>query len=234
MDLTDANVLLTGGSRGIGRATAELLADHGANVAITSRHEEEVQQVAKKINGLGICADVANPDDIAQTYQVFFEHYDRLDVLINNAATVAVGELGEIDFEKMQQVYNVNIFGAARMGDYAAPIFKKQKHGNIINIGSTAGVTGMPSGSIYSSSKFALRGLSECWKKELRPYNVRVFQVNPSEVKTSFGTPDGKEKAEVHNKLRGQEIAHTLKSLLEMDNRGFIPEGSVIATNPWE
>ncbi len=234
MDLNNANVLITGGSRGIGRSTAELLADCGANVAITARHEEEVERIAASINGLGICADVGKPEDIERTYQVFFNHYDRLDVLINNAGTVAVNELGEIDFDKMQAVYNVNVFGAARMGDYAAPVFKKQKQGNIINIGSTAGVTGMPGGSIYSSSKFALRGLSECWKKELRPYNVRVFQINPSEVRTSFGTPDGQEKAEVPNKLRGQEIAHTMKSLLEMDNRGFIPESSVIATNPWD
>ncbi len=234
MDLNNANVLITGGSRGIGRAISELLAEQGANMAITSRNEEEVRQQAEKINGLGIRADVANPDDIEQTYRVFFEHYDRLDVLINNAGIVVRSEIGELDFEKMQEVYNVNILGAARMGDKAAQVFKKQKSGNIVNIGSTAGLTGMPGGSIYVSSKFALRGLSECWKADLRPYNVRVFQINPSEVKTSLGTPDGKEKEEVPNKLRGQEIAHTIKSLLEMDNRGFIPELSVIATNPWD
>lgn len=234
MDLSNATVLITGGSRGIGRATAELLAEHGAHVAITSRHEEEVKQQAEKINGLGIQADVANPEDVENTYEVFFQHFDRLDVLINNAGTVAHSEIGEMDFEKMQQVYDVNIFGAARMGDKAAKVFKEQKSGNIINIGSTAGLRGMPQGSIYVSSKFALRGLSECWKAELRPYNVRVFQINPSEVKTSFGTPDGKEKEEQSNKLRGNEIAHTISSLLSMDNRGFIPECSVIATNPWD
>jgi len=234
MNLQDAKVLITGGSRGIGRATAELLAENGAHVAITSRHEDEVREQAEKINGLGIRANVAKPEDVEKTFQVFFEHYDRLDVLINNAGIVARSEIGELDFEKMQEVYDVNIFGAARMGNRAAQTFKQQKSGNIVNIGSTAGLRGMPGGSIYVSSKFALRGLSECWKTELRPYNVRVFQVNPSEVKTSLGTPDGKEKEEEPNKLRGQEIAHTIHSLLTMDNRGFIPECSVIATNPWD
>jgi 3-oxoacyl-[acyl-carrier protein] reductase len=104
--------------------------------------------------------------------------------------------------------------------------------GNIVNIGSTAGVNGMRQGTIYSSSKFALRGLSECWKAELRRDNVRVFQINPSEVRTSFGTPDGTPKEEIPSKLRGQEIAHTIHSLLTMDDRGFIPELNIIATNP--
>ncbi len=130
-------------------------------------------------------------------------------------------------------VYDVNVFGAALMASEAAKIFKKQKSGNIINIASTAGTKGFANGTVYSSSKFALRGMTQCWQAELRKYNVRVILVNPSEVTTAFGDDERKEKPEVKNKLRPLEIAHTIVSTLEMDDRGFIPEVTVWATNPF-
>jgi 3-oxoacyl-[acyl-carrier protein] reductase len=91
----------------------------------------------------------------------------------------------------------------------------------------------MQNGSIYASSKFALRGLTQCWQAELRPYNVRVFQINPSEVPTAFGVEDRVEKSDVENKLSAKEIAHVICSQLEMDNRGYVPEVTVHATNPF-
>ncbi len=130
-------------------------------------------------------------------------------------------------------VYSVNVFGAALMTKYAANLFKKQNSGNIINIASTAGTKGFANGTVYSSSKFALRGMTQCWQAELRKYNVRVILVNPSEVLTAFGDDEGKERKEVSNKLRSYEIAHTIVSPLEMDDRGFIPEVTVWATNPF-
>jgi len=119
------------------------------------------------------------------------------------------------------------------MAKYAANLFKKQNSGNIINIASTAGTKGFANGTVYSSSKFALRGMTQCWQAELRKYNVRVILVNPSEVLTAFGDDEGKERKEVPNKLRSYEIAHTIVSTLEMDDRGFIPEVTVWATNPF-
>ena len=130
-------------------------------------------------------------------------------------------------------VYSVNVFGAALMAKYAAKLFKKQNYGNIINIASTAGTKGFANGTVYASSKFALRGMTQCWQAELRKYNVRVILVNPSEVLTAFGDDEGKERKEVSNKLRSYEIAHTIVSTLEMDDRGFIPEVTVWATNPF-
>jgi len=131
------------------------------------------------------------------------------------------------------QVYAVNVFGAAMMGSKAAQIFKKQNYGNIVNIASTAALKGYAKGTIYSSSKFALRGMTQCWQADLRKNNVRVILVNPSEVTTAFGNPERKERAEEPKKLRSKEIAHTIVSALEMDNRGFIPEVTVWATNPF-
>lgn len=232
MDIQGSTVLITGGSKGIGAATARLLADRGAHVALTARDADRAKTMADEIGGLGIQADVGQQADVKRTFEVFFEHYNQLDVLINNAGTVAGAPIGEVSMEEMEAIYRTNVFGPVMMANEAVPHFRQRQYGNIVNIGSTAGVNGMRQGTIYSSSKFALRGLSECWKAELRRDNVRVFQINPSEVRTSFGTPDGTPKEEVPSKLRGQEIAHTIHSLLTMDDRGFIPELNIIATNP--
>ena len=92
----------------------------------------------------------------------------------------------------------------------------------------------MQQGSIYSSSKFAVRCLSQCWQEaELRPFNIRVCQVNPSEVTTAFANPERVERDEVHNKLTPKEISHAIISAIEMDDRGFINELNVWATNPF-
>ena len=160
----------------------------------------------------------------------FLKEFGRLDCLINNAGIAGGGEVDKLKWEDFEKVYSVNVFGAAIMSQKAAELFKKQKYGNIINIASTAGVKGYAGGSVYASSKFALRGLTMCWQAELRKYNVRVMCINPSEVRTSFG---GRKTEEVSNRLRGEEIAHSIVSSLEMDDRGFIPEFMVWATNPF-
>ena len=110
---------------------------------------------------------------------------------------------------------------------------KRQKHGTIINIGSTASLKGYKNGSIYASSKFAVRCLTQCWQAELRPYNIRVCQINPSEVTTAFGNPERLERDEVDNKLTSREISHAIISVIEMNNRGIINELNVWATNPF-
>ena len=115
----------------------------------------------------------------------------------------------------------------------ASGIFKKQNSGTIINIGSTSGLKGYQTGSVYASSKFALRGLTQCLQAELRPHNIRVILLNPSEVPTAFGREDREERPNESNKLSSLEIAHTIVSTLSMDNRGMIPEVTVWATNPW-
>src|SRR5215468_10231730 len=119
------------------------------------------------------------------------------------------------------------------MAREAAKIFVKRNRGNIVNIASTAAVRGAANGTAYYGSKFALRGMTECWRAELRPFNVRVILVNPSEVLTEFyataGLPQNKENP---TKLQGEDIAHAVRSALEMDDRGFTIELTVFATNP--
>ena len=234
MNLQDSTHLITGGSSGIGKATAQLLIAKGAKVAITGRDKDKLEAVANEIGATAIHADVANPDDCQRTYDEFMAAFGKLDCLINNAGIGGGwGPIEELDIDMMRKVYDVNVFGASMMGQKAAALFKEQQSGNIINIASTAALKGYPKGSTYASTKWALRGLTQCWQADLRQYNVRVMLVNPSEVATAFGDPNRVERTAADNKLRSEEIAHAIVATLEMDDRGFIPELAVFATNPW-
>ncbi len=234
MNINNSTFLITGGSAGIGKATAKMLSDKGGKVAITGKAKDKLEKVAKEIKAFPIHADAAKPEDVEKTFHEFLNKFSKLDCLINNAG-IGGGwsEITELDMNTFRQVYDVNVFGAAMMGSKAAKLFKEQNKGNIVNIASTAALKGFSNGTVYASSKFALRGMTQCWQADLRKYNVRVILINPSEVTTAFGNSERVERKEVSNKLRSEEIAHTIVSTLEMDDRGFIPEVTVWATNPF-
>jgi 3-oxoacyl-[acyl-carrier protein] reductase len=119
------------------------------------------------------------------------------------------------------------------VGRECAKYFVAQQYGNIINISSTAGRAGFAGGTAYVASKFALAGMTECWRAELRKFNVRVMLLNPSEVQTDFVVNSGREARPFNTtKLQSKEIAHTIAMMLSMDNVGFITEATVWATNP--
>jgi len=234
MDLKNKNILITGGTLGIGKETARLLVEKGANVLITGRSNERIQASIKDTKANGLVFDIADIDQIAENSKKCMTLLNgEIDVLINNAGTGVRKSIDELSIEDFLTVYNTNVFGLALLTKEIIPYMKKNKKGNILNIGSTASLKGYKNGSIYSSSKFALRSLSQCWQAELRPFNIRVTQVNPSEVTTAFANPERIERGEVHNKLTPKEIAHAIVSSLEMDDRGFIPEFSVWASNPF-
>ena len=234
MDLKEKVAIVTGGSNGIGKEIARQLVEEGAKVYITGRDQERLNLAAQEIGAIGICADASVELDVTKVFDLVKAENNTLDILVNNAGFgVGWAELGELNMDDMLRVYQTNVFGATMMGQEAARIFKTQKSGNIINIGSTASVKGYANGSIYASSKFALRGLSQCWQADLRPYNVRVMHVNPSEVTTAFGKADGVSRSEVENKLRPKEISDVVISQLKIDARGFVPEVTIWATNPW-
>ena len=233
MELQGAKILITGGSLGIGKATAKLFIEGGAKVAITGRNEARLEAAAKEIGAIGIVADASKQADIDTMYQRVQSELGGLDVLVNNAGFGRFGPLLEVTEEDMRAVWETNVLGATLVAQGAAKIFVEQQSGDIINIASTAGLRGYKGGSAYSSTKFALRSLSECWRAELRPYNIRVCTVYPSEVTTAFGNAEGVERQEQDNKLRAVEIAHSIVAMVQMDNRGFIPDLSVYATNPF-
>ena len=158
---------------------------------------------------------------------------NRVDVLINNAGTGFRRHIEDLNADDFMTIYKTNVFGLSLLTKDITVCMKNNKSGTIINIGSTASLKGYKGGSIYSSSKFAVRSLTQCWQAELRPYNIRVCQLNPSEVTTAFANKDRIERAEIANKLTTKEIAHSIVSVIEMDDRGFINELNVWATNPF-
>src|ERR1700677_2496303 len=232
MDLKNAVVLITGGSSGIGRAAAEVLKQVGARVAITGRDPERLAEAARSLGVLGIQADVSNEADVLRTFREVKEKLGDLDVLINNAGFGVFKDLIDMDRASFDAVFATNVTGVMMMSREAAKLFKERKRGNLINISSTASLRGAPEGTAYYASKFALRGMSECWRAELRRYNVRVFLINPSEVITNFSATAGLKQKDNETKLRAEDIAGIVKGVLEMDDRGFCPELSIFATNP--
>ncbi len=232
MDIKNAKVLITGGSSGIGYETAKLLRSQGAQVVICGRNEATIQKAAKELDVHGIQADVASDADVEKLFAFAIETLDGLDVLVNNAGIGYFGSLVNTGTEDFTRIWEVNVRGAFLCGKAAAKHFIAQNKGNIINIASTAGSRGFANGSAYVASKFALTGLTECWRAELRKHNIRVMQVNPSEVITDFGNKLGQEQTKLESKLKPTEIAHVIAAMLTMNEVGFIPEATVWATNP--
>ena len=234
MDLKGKNIIITGGSLGIGKETAKNLLDKGANVLVIGRSLKRLNEsfLNLKVNLLSF--DIGDIENIVINTKRSLDFFDnKVDVLINNAGIGVSKSIEDLEYTDFMDVFNVNVFGLSLFTKEIIPVMKKQQHGTIINIGSTASLKGYKNGSIYASSKFAVRCLTQCWQAELRPYNIRVCQINPSEVTTAFGNKERIEREEVDNKLTPREISHSIISVLEMNNRGFINELNVWATNPF-
>jgi len=232
MNLRNAVALVTGGSSGIGRSIARALAASGGRVAITGRDKKRLTEAASELGVHAIHADVANEADVKRTHQEVLQKFGDLDILVNNAGSGVFKNLVDMDLKGFEATFATNVTGAMLMARESAKHFVSRKRGNIVNISSTAGLRGAPNGTAYYASKFALRGMTECWRAELRKHNIRVMLVNPSEVLTNFAATAGLPQKASESKLRGDEIAFAVKAILEMDDRGFTPELSVFATNP--
>ncbi len=230
MDLKTARVLVTGGSSGIGLDTAQQLRARGAQVAICGRDAARVRQAADPIGALGIAADVSDEADVIRLVRTVIHAFGGYDTLVNNAGFGSFAPLVETDLTEMQRVFGTNVFGAMMVARESARHFISQSRGNIVNVASTAGQRGFAGGTAYSASKFAVSAMTECWRAELRKHNIRVMQINPSEVQTAFFA--GRERPQSDRKLRSREIAQAILSMLELDDRGFVTEMSVWATNP--
>lgn len=234
MNLKEAKVIVTGGTTGIGFETAKQLREAGAEVVICGRDVATVAEACTAIDVKGMAADVSQEADILALFDFARKEMGTVNVLINNAGIGGpFEELVNTTAEAFQHVWEINVKGLFLAGREAAKIFKENNYGNIINIGSTAALKGFANGSTYVASKFAVSGLTECWRAELRPHNVRVMQVNPSEVITEFYDKMGWTPQNMDKKLKPSEIAHTIVAMLQLSDLGFIPDAAVWATNPW-
>ncbi len=235
MNLKNAHIIITGGSSGIGKQTAKQCVELGAKVVITGRNSEKLKVVANEIGAIPFTFNINEIDNIIlKTKEIAKILDNKVDILINNAGIGGnFDTLGNINIKDFENVFSTNVFGLAIFTQELLPIFKKQQSGTIINVASTAGVKGFARGTVYAASKFALRGMTQCWQQELRRDNIRVCLINPSAVTTAFGNEERTESPEEQNKLRSKEIADTIISVIQMDNRGFIPEVTIWATNPF-
>lgn len=223
--------LVTGGSQGIGAAIVERAHDAGHQVVFTGRNENRIDQVAMKTGAHGVVADVSSGGDNARTVEVCRERMGGVDVLVNNAGYAYRDEIGELDLDAMRAMFDVNVFGLVDLTNRIVPLMKDNGEGDIINIASTSGMKGGAGGTAYGGSKWAVRGISQCWQAELRPHGIRVVCVCPSEVQTDFGGRTGRNNP---NKLFAADIADTIMAALHMPRRALWPELAVFATNPWK
>jgi len=233
MDLKNAAVLVTGGSCGIGLETARLLLARGARVAICARHRDILEAAAKEIGALPIVADVSKEDDVLRMISTVVKEYSDYNVLINNAGFGSFAPLLELTGDEFFRVWETNVLGAMLVGRESARHFIGRNYGNIVNISSTAGQRGFANGTAYCSSKFAVHAMTECWRAELRQHNIRVMQVNPSEVQTSFGEAESTHTTAGNpTKLHASDVGRLIVSMLETEDRGFVTESTIWATNP--
>lgn len=223
--------LVTGGSQGIGAAIVTEAREAGHQVVFTGRNEAEIAAVAKATGAHGIKADVAVDADNARTVETALSVMGGIDVLINNAGIGYNAEIGALDVNKMRQLFGINVFGMVDLTNRVAPLMKAQGSGDIVNLASTSGTKGAVGGTAYSGSKWAVRGITQCWQAELRPHGIRVVSICPSEVQTNWMGKTGRNNP---NKLYAGDIAATIMAGLNMPRRVLWTELAVFANNPWK
>ncbi len=223
--------LITGGSQGIGAALVAQARQAGHQVVFTGRDAARIQQVATETGAHGLVADSAADADNARTVETCRATMGGIDVLVNNAAYGYIAEIGDIDVDQMRALFATNVFGVVDLTNRVVPMMKAQGGGDIVNLASTSGMKGGKGGTAYGGSKWAIRGITQCWQAELRPFGIRVIAICPSEVQTNWGGRTGRNNP---NKLFAGDIAATILAGLAMPRRVLWTELAIFANNPWK
>ena len=190
--LQGKRVLVTGASRGIGRAIARRFALAGADVLVAARSRSELQELAEEIVAMGrrsvvVPSDLRDPASIMALVQEAHDQLEGIDILVNNAGVGAWAPIGELTLAQYDEMFDVNMRAVFLLTQALLPPMIERGSGHIVNIASTSSRWAYPEGTIYCATKFALLGFNEALAKELRATGVRVTAVCPGQVNTFIG-----------------------------------------------
>jgi len=235
MNLENKIAVVTGGTKGIGRAIAESLLKAGAAVFICARDKYELKRALEKLSALGkVDGEICDVRSEAQVKMMFAECvrvFGGVDILVNNAGIGIIGKtVEEMSAEEFEQTLQTNLFGVFYACHHAIPLMKQRGGGYIINISSLAGQNAHPKMAAYNASKFGLNGFTEAMMQEVRADNIKVSLICPGSVNTYFGgdTPD----AEKSWQLQPEDIAQTVLDLLNMNERALPSKVEIRPSNP--
>ncbi len=225
--LADQVAVVTGGSRGIGRAIAGQLAVMGASVVITGRSQAQLDESAQQISResgatTGIACDIADLRSVDELGKQVHERHGHVDILVNNAGIGGPpAPLHELPPHEWEAIFHTNLRGVYYMLRAFVPQMIARGSGHIINISSLAGKNPLPRGAAYAASKWALNGLSYSVAEELRSHNIRVSVICPGSVNTSFSPHPGKSAEKM---LQPDDVAHAVEMLVTQRPQSFISE----------
>lgn len=236
--LKGKTALITGGSRGLGKAIALALATEGVNVAITGRNEDLLKSVVKELEEKGVKSsyavfDVSNKKEVYENLNQLQKDFGTFDILVNNAGIAAFGGILDMDDEQWEDIIRTNLLGPYYVSKSVVPSMVEKKSGDIINISSTAGLKGNAATSAYSASKFGLIGMSESMMLELRKHNIRVTTLTPSTIASDMSkevlkiTDGNPEKV-----LQPEDFAELVVDLLKLNKRAMLASAALWSTNP--
>ena len=219
-DLKDKVVLVTGASRGIGKAISIAVAQSGAEVILVARDEEKLKQVKEEINhfkgkAVVIKADFSKENEVIQLFEQIKKKYQRLDVLINNAGVASFGNTEDFPIEEFDKIMNVNIRSVFLACQKAIKLMKEKNSGYIINISSVVGFKGYNEQCAYGISKHGVMGLTKSLAVELQEQNIRVSAILPGGVYTDM-VGDARPDLDISVLIDPKEIAHTILYLLSL------------------
>ena len=217
-------VLITGASSGIGKACAEYLHDLGYRVYGTSRRETGNLTTSKFML---IRMDVNNDQSVADGIDLILSREGRIDAVINNAGIGISGAVEDTALDEAKAQFETNFFGVLRVCRKVLPVMRNQAGGRIINIGSVAGVIGVPFNGIYSASKSALMGLSEALRIEVKPHGIHVTLVESGDINTSMSARSPETRESASNSIYRSNHSATREVMARDEDEG--PPPSVVA-----